>query len=79
MLNKIETLSEDDINSAISNILAGMGHTERDFQLASHTYNSVFFKDLPENYVRRACAALRDHFVNNTNNFWNKKAANEFV
>ena len=72
MITHVPGLTDRDIESSIMNILAGQGSTERDFQLASSTYNSIFFTGLPNEFRQRACAALKEHFENYTNNFWNK-------
>jgi hypothetical protein len=42
-------------------------------------YNSIFFRDLPAAFKKRACLALKNHFTNQTNNYWNEQAENPFL
>lgn len=77
--NQIVSIDEKTIESSISNILAAYGTDERAFQMASMTYNSVFFRDLPDEFVARVCAALCSHFVNNSNEFWKLKARSDLT
>ena len=80
MITSLNSMTEEQITSAVSNIIAGLeGTTERDFVRASDQYNSVFFKDLPPAFVKAACSALNEHFIGNRNNFWVNKAQLEFV
>jgi len=77
--NQLTTMSETEIDDTIANILDSFDDNERDFRLASEMYNSVFFRDLPPVFRKRTCTALRDHFTNKTNNYWNEQAANQFL
>jgi len=80
MITSLNSMTDEQIASAVADIIAGLGGTnERDFVMASEQYNSTFFKDMPVQFVKAACSALRDFFPNNINNFWVKKAENEFV
>lgn len=73
-------MTEDQINAAVSDIIASLGGTtERDFIRASDEYNSVFFKGLPPLFVKRACIALAEHFLANTNNYWVKQSQSEYI
>lgn len=74
MIEQIQTLTDQQIDSAVTDIIAGAGNTARDFELMSQTYNSQFFAGLPSEFKVRACRALRDHFVEFQNNYWNKSA-----
>lgn len=74
-IQSIPSLSETEIQEAVRSISATYGHTERDFQMASNTYNSTFFRGLPTEFVQRACRTLKDHFENYTNHYWNRQSA----
>jgi hypothetical protein len=77
--NQLESMSDEEIDSAIVDILAQFEDNERDFGLASVTYNSKFFSDLPAAFKKRACLALKNHFTNQTNNYWNEQSENQFI
>lgn len=80
MITSLNSMTEEQINSAVADIIASLeGTTERDFVRASEEYNSVFFKGLPPAFVKAACSALNDHFISNKNNFWLNKSQLEFV
>lgn len=77
--NQLESMTDEEIDAAIVDILAQFEDNDRDFGLASKMYNSLFFRDLPAAFKKRACMALRFHFTNQTNNFWNEQADNQFL
>lgn len=77
--NQLESMTDEEIDAAIVDILAQFGDNERDFGLASGMYNSIFFRDLPAAFKKRACLALKNHFTNQTNNYWNEQAENPFL
>lgn len=77
--NQLESMTEQEIDVAIADILAAFENNDRDFGHASVMYNSVFFRDLPAAFKKRACVALRDFFNNKTNNYWNEQSENPFV
>jgi hypothetical protein len=80
MITSLNSMTEDQINAAVSDIVASLGGTtERDFVRASEEYNSVFFRGLPPTFVKRACAALSEHFISNTNNYWVKQSQLEYI
>ena len=76
MITSIPALSETEIQEAINSIASTYGNTERDFQMASNTYNSHFFRGLPTEFVQRACQSLKNHFEDYTNHYWNIQSAN---
>jgi hypothetical protein len=80
MLVQIESMTDEQIDIAVSDIIEGVGDgtSEHDFVMASEIYNSIFFSDMPPSFTKRACSALNQHFVN-TNNFWVNRAQNEYV
>lgn len=77
--NQLESMTDEEIDNAIVDILAQFDDNARDFGLASLTYNSLFFRDLPAAFKKRACLALKNHFQIQTNNYWNEQAENQFL
>lgn len=77
--NQLQAMTEEEIDAAVVDILAQFGDSERDFVHASQMYNSVFFRDLPVAFKKRACLGLRNHFQNQTNNYWNEQSENPFI
>lgn len=77
--NQLLATTDQEIDSAVVDILAQFADNERDFVHASKMYNSVFFRDLPASFKKRACLALRHHFTNQTNNYWNEQSENPFI
>lgn len=80
MISQTSTLSDEQIEASIVAMIAGIdGTTERDFQRACLEYNSEFFRGHPIQFVVRACRALNEHFLSNTNKYWLKMSQNEFI
>jgi hypothetical protein len=77
--NQILSMTEEEIDSAVVSIVSQFEDNERDFQLASQMYNSLYFRDVSPALRKRACLGLRDHFTNRTNNYWNTQAENQFL
>lgn len=76
---QLEVMTDEEIDSAVIAIVSQFVDNERDFQQASQMYNSVYFRGFPPAFRKRACMALRDHFSNTTNNYWNAQAENQFL
>ncbi len=77
--NQLQAMTEEEIDAACVDILAMFSDNERDFTHASQMYNSVFFRDVPTALKKRACMALRNHFRNQTNTYWNEQSENQFI
>lgn len=77
--NQIEVMTDEEIDSAVISLVSQFKDNDRDFEEASRMYNSVFFRDFPAAFRKRACMGLRDHFSNTTNNYWNTQAENQFL
>lgn len=77
--NQIEVMTDTEIDETVANILAMFNDDARDFQLASTMYNSKFFKGLPAAFKKRCCMALRAHFTQQINNYWNEQSENQFI
>lgn len=64
----------DKVDSTVTTILSSLGTDIKAFQQASAMYNSDFFRNESQEFKASLCNALKAHFKNYQNSFWNKLA-----
>ena len=67
-------MSEQEVDDAVISIISSLGKDFKAFQHASNMYNSDFFKAESNLFKQQLCKALKFHFAEYQNNFWNKAA-----
>lgn len=68
-------MTEQEIDDAVASIVASHGTDIKSFQTASSMYNFDFFKGESQEFKTAACRALKAHFSDFQNSFWDKASA----
>lgn len=70
-----QSMPEEEIDRLVGVVVKSLGSSMRDFEHASQEYNLDFFQGEPDEFRRRLCKALSNHFSHvATNAFWNQNA-----